>query len=214
MIEPLYHQVVAGNKTQTRRAGGLDVVNNNPDKWDAPVKVILPLKGGLGIEAYEFMRPNDRGLVIQCTPRYKVDEIIYIKEPYKYGGGGVYLYKFHDPIYRDMYDWKNKMFMPMEAARTFIQITGIRCERLLDISDADCIAEGIEHPISKFQELKESYLSGWKDYFDPNIMYMRGFEKKAFISLFRFANKMSPKQKTGNPWVWVYEFKYLPNFKK
>jgi hypothetical protein len=38
----------------------------------------------------------------------------------------------------------NKLFMPAFCAKNFIEITGVRCERLQNISDEDCLKEGIE----------------------------------------------------------------------
>lgn len=39
---------------------------------------------------------------------------------------------------------RNKLFMPAEYARYFIEITGVKTERLCDISDGACYAEGIQ----------------------------------------------------------------------
>jgi len=74
-------------------------------------------------------------------PRYKVGETVYLKEPY-------FPYCFERALYK--YDsknqfgkWSNKLFMPEKYARYFIEITGVRCEQLQDISDEDCMKEGI-----------------------------------------------------------------------
>jgi hypothetical protein len=52
MIEALYHQVIAGNKTQTRRSGGLEEVNGrkatkskpailtNPNNWKLGARIV------------------------------------------------------------------------------------------------------------------------------------------------------------------------------
>lgn len=198
MIEPLYHQVVKELKTQTRRSGGLDEVNEKPDNWE--------ITGHTGddneIEVIDFCDYRDTLRNIYLKPRYKIGEVLYVKEPH-IGKNGHYSYQFDlkaDSLLRrcigENTRWKNKMFMPASAARLFVQITGIRCERLLDISDKDCIAEGIEH----------DPMDGVR-YVDYQNAQKVCNAKESFLSLYRFANKLNSKKEIKNLWVWVYDFK-------
>jgi len=96
------------------------------------------------------------------TSNYKIGEVLYLKEPYhifdeegdvcpykclyKYGKEDFLTQEEHNAVVTEILKlkaWKNKLFIPESAARYFIKITGVRKERLQDISDEDCIAEGI-----------------------------------------------------------------------
>lgn len=207
VIEQLYHQIVKGAKTQTRRSGGLESVN-----------VIL----GHGLfdfspDNYELVRFNtehakfwERGNAlneIYCKPRYKVGEVLYLKEPttlfmgqtlYKFDCDKYGLSKTVNNFQPINIKWSNKLFMPASAARAFVRITDIKCYRLLDISFEDAIKEGVEG----------MGYHGWKDYLKPNTYELTAIE--SFFSLFKFANKV---KEVDNIWVWAYTFEYLPNYK-
>ena len=97
--------------------------------------------------------------------------------------------------------------MPAKAAREFIRITGIKCERLLDISNEDCIAEGIDvYPSHIIGGIKYT-TAPYKDYLSDYAFWE---PKPSFISLYKFANKV---KEVPNLWVWAYTFEYLPNLK-
>ena len=68
-------------------------------------------------------------------PRYKVGETVYIKEPFLFGKRGI-IYKYDKMIYQNVKGvWNNPRTMAANQARHFIEITGLRCERVQDISD-------------------------------------------------------------------------------
>jgi hypothetical protein len=121
-IEPLFHEVAEGTKTQTRR-----ILTPQP----------LAVFYGLPIESYD----SKKGLK-SASPRYKRGETLYLKEPYAFEADGQLVYKYSS-CEANGYRWKNKLFMPEKYARYFIAITGVRAERLQYISDDDCLKEGI-----------------------------------------------------------------------
>lgn len=103
----------------------------------------------------------------------------------------------------------NKMFVRADLMPHRIRITGIRCERLQDISDEDCIKEGIEISKSKHIGSRDMYCLpgalnqakkvGWCSCFHT--------AKEAFASLI---DKVSVRGTwEHNPWVVVYEFETL-----
>jgi hypothetical protein len=155
--ELLFPQVISGVKFMTRR-----IVRPPKNSF-----------GIIGVKDYEtgkyrLYAENEYGGTLNLKtdqewlikPRYKIGETVFLKEPYdrsyipeigeKYdnplsaaGDPKCWktIYRF-DGIYIDA-EWNNKLFMPAKYARHFIKITDVCCERLQDISDEDCIAEGI-----------------------------------------------------------------------
>lgn len=222
MVECLYHQTTKGFKTMTRRSGGLDAVNGckatkkkpaivtDPDKWF----MIEERRDG----SFHFEeKPTGKWKPLLdyriCKPRYRVGEVLFLKEPYgefKVGNTTLYNYYFVacDAV-KKVVKWKNKLFMPAAAARAYIRITGIECERLLDISDQDCISEGIEL-FYDGENSKPAYKNYSTDKYADAIFFK---PKESFISLYKFANKMKPGAEIPNLWVFCYSFEYLPNYK-
>lgn len=95
--------------------------------------------------------------------------------------------------------WKSSLFMPKDAARIWLEITGIRVERLKDITEKDAIAEGIE-------KLSMQVLN------KPLYMDYMGDEPKynpidSFKSLWQSINSYESWEE--NPFVWVIEFKHI-----
>lgn len=220
-IEPLYRQIVSGKKTQTRRSGGLELVNAAPEDWKI-VAAAQQQDGTTGSKGalYVTFKRIDSETAELCHSRYNVGEVLYLKEPYKTVDAPVYIeYAFDKP--RRTYEsgvlsdfkgmgYENKLFMPAGFARQFVRITGIKCERLFDISDEDCVAEGImDYSPNGNLFGYYNYLS--RDYASHDIWELSAHE--SFISLYKLANKMKWNHEIENIWVWVYSFEYLPEQK-
>jgi hypothetical protein len=94
-------------------------------------------------------------------------------------------------------------FMPKKYARTFLQITDIRVERLQDISEEDAVAEGVE----SFELITDKKY--YRDYLLKRLPYQRGYTKAilSFKSLWELIN--SPESWVGNPFVWVVSFEKI-----
>lgn len=139
-------------------------------------------------------------------PKYKTDEVIAIAQPYRD------ILDYLPEGYRRKSDgWisdlistsaglNNKMFVRADLMPHHIKITGVKIERLQDISDEDCMKEGIEE-----------YPFGWV-YFDSKIKRCGGMQsfsspREAFSALI---NKVSGKGTwEQNSFVWVYEFELV-----
>jgi hypothetical protein len=81
------------------------------------------------------------------------------------------------------YRWTPSIHMPRAASRINLNVTGVRIERLQDISEVDALAEGARQYIDK----------------DPDYGYA-GWYRALWESI------NGPESWSDNPWVWVIEF--------
>ncbi|WP_373863386.1 hypothetical protein [Pantoea agglomerans] len=83
----------------------------------------------------------------------------------------------------EMVGWTPSIHMPRWASRITLEITGVRVERLQDISEQDAAAEGASTELSLIGEKHYlGYRSLWKSIYGADSWQ-------------------------SNPWVWVIEFK-------
>lgn len=146
----LTQAVLEGRKTQTRR-----IITPQP-YYDNNVGMVW--KGymyGRGLSDFEEPQASYRNFVHDS--RYKVNEIVAVAQSY----GQVYAdmiidfaeHSYHLPRedsaekFRKEYEqtkgWTNKMFVRSEACSHQIRITKVRVQRLQDITDDECLLEGI-----------------------------------------------------------------------
>lgn len=81
--------------------------------------------------------------------------------------------------------WRPSIHMPRWASRITLEITGVRVERLNDISESDARAEGVKAGVSPGHE---------------HMMHQVAFSE-LWQSIYGAENWRA------NPWVWVIEFK-------
>jgi len=91
--------------------------------------------------------------------------------------------------------WRPSIFMPRWASRITLEITGVRVERLQEISEASARAEGIDHEAAdKVLQMAEAM----------NQQEPRPYAA-AFETLWQSIHGFDSWD--ANPWVWVVEFK-------
>lgn len=90
--------------------------------------------------------------------------------------------------------YRPPMFMPRWASRITLEVTGVRVERLQDISEADAIAEG-----SRSWALEQD---------TPVKDIPAGETRLMFRQLWEHINGSDSWD--ANPWVWAVEFRRLP----
>lgn len=198
----LTEAVLNGKKTQTRRVinvpDGCEIkVLDMPD-GDKVSVLVNPSNGKHGmIDGVPVF-----GFVKVLEPKYFIGEVVAVAMSYD----DIYMEKIApcEEKYRwNAYNkgwnhkhkgWKNKMFVSAEDMPHHIRITNIRIESLQDISEEDCLAEGIEK-IGSFYHFKDTKNDEWEHYAKP---------RSAFSALI---DKVSGKGTLdGNPYVFVYEF--------
>lgn len=92
--------------------------------------------------------------------------------------------------------WRPSIHMHRWASRINLEITGIRIERLKDISEADCIAEGCTKNHNGYYWGGPHAISGLKQ---------MATAKSAYQDLWESINGSGSW--ALNPWLWVVEFK-------
>lgn len=186
----LTQAVLEGRKTITRRAVPMhDYKYGFQVYYDRETKQCCVCDGSFIVERSRY----SRGEVVAIAQNYND-----VLEEWKKGyGQGIFL----SP--KDKAGMTNKMFVRADDMPHHIKITNIRVERLQDISDEDCLREGVD----KYKNGKDII------FMVSGIMQKRGIHKsfrtprEAFAALI---DKISGKVTwDSNPLVWVYEFELV-----
>jgi len=186
--------ILDGRKTQTRR-----IVKEPFQSYSCVTKHITSCE-------FDFHYDQGVGQFTKC-PYGKSGDILWVRETWvpKNYDKSEYIYKATDE--HGLLKWKPSIHMPKEACRIKLLIKDIRVERLLDISDSEAKAEGVES--SHEYKSEEPYLHQYRDY------YNGGFDcdaRSSFITLWWEIH--GPDSHLENPWLWVIEFENINNSKK
>ena len=109
---------------------------------------------------------------------------------------------FNRDYYEQTKGWTNKMFVLANLMYHHIRITDVRVERLQDITDEDCLREGIIENTVPCQ-----FAGIINNYTYEGALGVYVYAREAFSSLInRICGKGTWK---SNPWVFVYEFELV-----
>lgn len=194
----LTQAVIEGRKTMTRRLIPWDLT----EQWMEFVSD-APNVGGV------YVHESEKDFYEREAPRYKVGEIVAVAQRYEDVEELSYLLRdpfsetyFEEVNIGDEPGYRNKMFVKSELMPHQIRITGIKCERLQDISDAECLKEGVRVEFARNGMPMYYYFNAkrWREmWFDT--------PRDAFTSLI---DKVSGRGTWGrNPWVVAYEFELV-----
>jgi hypothetical protein len=114
---------------------------------------------------------------------------------------------FEGKVLDTLAGYKNKMFVRSDLMLHHIKITDVKVERLQDISDEDCLREGIRYYHSFDKRWSNNSGYGYGYHIPKNGLHLFDTPYEAFANLFeRISGKGTWE---SNPWVAAYEFKLI-----
>lgn len=195
----LTQAVLEGRKTQTRRIATIQPPYKNSE-IAFPTSFLLsdePEKHPLWLAYCWVNKDNDKEYTDWIKPKYQEMEIVAIAQSYKYMSYGALwddCLEFEGVEPTKLAGWNNKMFVRADYMLHRIRINKVRIQRLQDISDVDCMAEGINY----YEQEGFSWCSTGELFDTP---------REAYAALI---DKISGKGTwESNPYVWVYEFELV-----
>lgn len=184
---PMVRAILEGRKTQTRRVVKLQPRNRaDIGHHGAGIPFIRnpdPLRPNLFCP---YGRPGDRLWVREAFTPMPTDvppeTPCETKWDIGYAAGGMRLDAVapagYNPTLYNYERWTSPIYMPRWASRITLEVTGVRVERLKDISEKDAEAEGC--PLDRLLA-RDWYSQLWESINGPGSW-------------------------SANPWVWVIEF--------
>ena len=150
---------------------------------------------------YPYGEPGDVLWVRETFSTSGLTRYNYTGDPDEHGGpndrccayAADAMYKCGKPIPPDelaagSHKWKPSIHMPRWASRITLKVTGVRVERVQDITETDARAEGVS--LMHLDDLGQTWAT-----------YRRGFE-----ALWDSINAKRGYSWESNPWVWVVTF--------
>ena len=203
----LTQAVLNGSKTQTRR-----IMKGKPLFPSDEIESA----GVLGDEV-QIIANGGESLITMKQP-FRVGEVVAVAQSYNDCGYKCFHYRDTDEFMYFVKDNKeisirpagvtNKMFVAPSLMPHQIHITNVRVERLQDISDEDCLKEGITD-MGAGGSLRYSFTENVKQTTGDTIAFSNNFAaaKEAFAHLI---DKVSKKDVwSENPYVFVYDFELV-----
>lgn len=217
----LTEAVLGGRKTQTRRI--ITCPKEFKGEWVAGFHVYKRLSDGAMLE-YPSLYDADESTIDggYILPKYKIGEVVAVAQSYKDAGVNpqsiiglpIKGSKTNGILQCEAQytsSWTNKMFVRADLMPHHIRIANVRVERLQDISDEDCIKEGVrEVYVNNNWGNSASHWEFQVSYEDKlgRTKLLRGFTpQEAYAALIdRISGKGTWE---SNPYVFVYDFELV-----
>lgn len=195
---PMVRAILDGRKTQTRR-----VVKPQPPEGtegaERQIAALTCVDAEPGSHFWRWLEPGALSAGVRCRYGQPGDRL-WVRETWTSVPRTAYWHDQSIPhvergeewaIYRASWErcaswpWRSSRFMPRWASRITLEVTGVRVERVQDISRDDMVAEGVEP--------------------EPTHGGV-AYSVAPFADLWDETNgKRAPWE--SNPWVWVVEFR-------
>lgn len=191
---PMVRALLERRKTQTRRVVKHQITGPNP-----PVDIFdwyegePPRRKWVGAHRGDGNHPgcgrdNERDNALRLCPYGEPGDRLWVRETWAEVDSDdprpVYAYRADDPDPRSIDgSWRPSIFMPRGACRLTLGVTGVRVQRLQEISEDDALAEGVG-PFDG-RSCRHAYEALWQE----------------------INGKRAPW--ASNPWVWVVTFKRI-----
>ena len=198
----LNRMVLEGKKTMTRR-----IMKRQP----SIIRHYNPLLFEDVNARYAFFE-DERGKCVLLDeqqyiilPKFKIGDVVAIAQSYSSIFDEAMIRNYWDDCYEsfrqaqvdDKPGWSNKLFVKAELMPHLIKITDIKAERLQDISDEDCLREGVYHYTS-YRPDCFSWGNSWHCFETP---------REAFVEL---TDKICGKGTwVSNPFCFAYDFELI-----
>ena len=142
-----------------------------------------------------FHKLDDSSSCMPFYAPYQPGDILYVRETWTTLLGS-YIYKADQkPGFKNPGKWRPSIHMPREAVRIFLRVTGVRVERLRDITEEQAQTEGLykgwqlTERSSPAATARQAFMWVWDMTVKPPKLPLYGW--------------------MGNPWVWVIEFQRI-----
>lgn len=210
--------ILDGRKTVTRRVikglpDGTYDVKFNGEEWEALFGTVG--KGACFDFYKELKLPCQTGDILyvretwqECCRNTIHSQIVHNKYCFKASVDNP-IYGCIDRECGQICNWKPSIHMPKEAARIWLKVTDVQVERLQEMSDDDCVKEGIRAWTKDGKLYK--YFPADKEGDYPNCAWSEcpRTPKEAMEKIWNSTIKKSDLGLYGwdaNPWVWVIAF--------
>jgi len=196
---PMVRALLAGAKTQTRRIVNLPADTTQVVRINCPYGVagdrlwVRETWCRPSLDAYEYIT-DDR-------PRGQVIDGVDLREAVFYKATDPNVFHCED---ENRSPWRSPIFMPRWASRITLEVTGVRVERLQDISEDDAISEGVSSgdiPADEDGPRRIGYMLGP----DDGKSVLAPTARSAFFA--GWSSIHGEASVAADPWVWVVQFK-------